>query len=410
MNPKRERRALRLRPATFAPILVGCGLLSQAASAASPPLVELKVEGKTYRGRVAALDSSSCWLMGRDGRLDRLEVKRIEAHQQASATFRGLSGVEMRDELRREFGGGFDVAATDHYVVCGPKGHTDGLAPIFEDVYRAAQRYFSVRGFTFKKPEFPLVAVIYPNRARFAERCRVDQVTEMAGLMGYYLPSSNRVSLFDPGETATSALDPDEGSELPAPFAPPSGTSLPWNREPKAFAKVGGMLSARSTLRDTIIHETTHQVAYNTGLHARLGETPRWVVEGFATMFEAPGVRDGSKNGGTAQRINRERYLRFGNYAKSRRASKSLKDFLAGDDMLPQSTLDFYGQAWALTFYLVETRPSEYARYLKKMADRDPLKGYSAEDRVNDFTAAFGGGIDGIEVDFLRYMERLNVE
>jgi hypothetical protein len=382
---------------------------TSAALGATPPLVELKVDGKTYRGKVAAVDSSACWLMGRDGRLDRLEVKRIESHQQVSTTFRSLTSIEIRDELKREFGGSHDVRASEHFVLCGPKGHLEGIVPLLEDVYRSAQRYFSVRGFPIKKPEFPLVAVIYPSRSSFSEQCRSDHVADMPGLMGYYLPQSNRVSLFDPGDSATSALEAPSIVEPSKVFAGAEPARLPWER-PREAAKFEG-LATRGTLRDTIVHETTHQVAYNTGLHPRLGETPRWVVEGLATLFEAPGVREGgSKSGPIAQRINRERYLRFGSFAKSRRPARSLRAFIGQDEMLQQATLDFYCQAWALTFYLVESRPADYARYLKRLSEHDPLKECTPKDRMKDFETSFSTEIDRVEVDFLRYMERLKVD
>lgn len=395
--------------ALLLPAILPWTIPATSALAATPPLVELKVDGKTYRGKVAALDSSACWLMGRDGRLDRLEVKRIESHQQVSATFRGLTSIEMRDELKREFGGSHDVRASEHFVLCGPKGHLDAVVPLLEDVYRSAQRYFSVRGFPFKKPEFPLVAVIYPSRSTFAEQCRSDHVADMPGLMGYYLPQSNRVSLFDPGESATSSLEAPSIVDPRHVFARAESSRLPWE-SPREAAKFEG-LAARGTLRDTIIHETTHQVAYNSGLHPRLGETPRWVVEGLATLFEAPGIRDGgSKSGPIAQRINRERYLRFGSYAKTRRPARSLRAFIGQDEMLQQATLDFYSQAWALTFYLVESRPADYARYLKKLSEHDPLKESTPKDRMKDFESSFSTEIERFEADFLRYMERLKVD
>src|SRR5262245_20690259 len=39
--------------------------------------------------------------------------------------------------------------------------------------------------------------------------------------------------------------------------------------------------STEAGLKDTMIHEATHQVAFNTGLHSRLGCNPKWVVEGL---------------------------------------------------------------------------------------------------------------------------------
>ena len=46
-----------------------------------------------------------------------------------------------------------------------------------------------------------------------------------------------------------------------------------------------------TTNADTIIHEAAHQTAFNTGVHTRCGDSPRWLVEGLGTMFEARKVR-----------------------------------------------------------------------------------------------------------------------
>src|SRR4029077_20859924 len=107
--------------------------------------------------------------------------------------------------------------------------------------------------------------------------------------------------------------------------------SDPSQRPPFAFeGPTWGTVEA--TLKDTMIHEATHQAAFNTGLHSRIGESPKWVVEGLATVYEAPGIRNsGSAN--VKSRINRERFLWFSDYSKSRRKAKSLESFLTGDDL-----------------------------------------------------------------------------
>jgi hypothetical protein len=107
--------------------------------------------------------------------------------------------------------------------------------------------YFAARGFAIREPEFPLVAVVFPDREKFAEYCRSEKVNPAAGLMGYYLQSSNRVALYDTASTGD--------------------------------------------LDGTIIHEAVHQVAFNLGLHRRIGDNPLWVVEGLATTFEPENFR-----------------------------------------------------------------------------------------------------------------------
>ena len=63
----------------------------------------------------------------------------------------------------------------------------------------------------------------------------------------------------------------------------------------KLMLVVGTVLAIPASLlaawapSDTIIHEATHQTAYNVGVHARFADQPRWLVEGLAMMFEAEG-------------------------------------------------------------------------------------------------------------------------
>ena len=50
------------------------------------------------------------------------------------------------------------------------------------------------------------------------------------------------------------------------------------------------MLSQRAAvpLVATIVHEATHQIAFNCGLQTRLSDIPLWLCEGMAVYFEAP--------------------------------------------------------------------------------------------------------------------------
>ena len=64
----------------------------------------------------------------------------------------------------------------------------------------------------------------------------------------------------------------------------------------------------------TIIHEATHQLAYNCGLHTR-SPTFRWVSEGLAVYFETP---DHPAPKGWHGNVNPERLARFRQYLPQR--------------------------------------------------------------------------------------------
>jgi hypothetical protein len=65
---------------------------------------------------------------------------------------------------------------------------------------------------------------------------------------------------------------------------------------------------------------------------------------------------------------------------------------------------DAYGEAWALSFFLIETRPRAYAEFLRTIAARDPLRAYSADDRVADFKNTISKELPLLEAEFLRFI------
>ncbi|RCS52772.1 DUF1570 domain-containing protein [Bremerella cremea] len=189
------------------------------------------------------------------------------------------------------------------------------------------------------------------------------------GVVGYYSPRTNRVALYD-----VTRGDPNH---------PLWGENLA-----------------------TIIHEATHQTAFNTGVHSRYSRQPKWLVEGLATMFEAPGVWDSRNHPQFRERLNQARMSEFLSYMKTQRQPNSLQEFIATDDAYRQRPSTAYGEGWALAFYLIETRPREFAQYMQTVANRPAGEPYTAEQRVEDFQNAFGADLNLLESYFLRYIQQ----
>ncbi|HMP08416.1 MAG TPA: DUF1570 domain-containing protein, partial [Lacipirellulaceae bacterium] len=211
--------------------------------------------------------------------------------------------------------------------------------------------YMSVRGFHIADPPTPLVAVVFPTRDEYVAYAAEQGTTLSDNTVGHYSQQSNRMFLYDMLEGR-------------------SGDDWAINAE-------------------TIIHEATHQTAYNVGIHNRFAEQPKWVVEGLASMFEAPGVWSSSSRRTLADRINAYRLGHF----RQRTADRSdqwIAALAASDRPFETATLDAYAEAWMLSFYLCETRPQEYSAYLARVAQRPLFSRYTPGERLADFTAAFG--------------------
>jgi hypothetical protein len=130
------------------------------------------------------------------------------------------------------------------------------------------------------------------------------------------------------------------------------------------------------------------------------------VVEGLATMFEAPGVYDSRHHTRREDRLNLARLADFRRVAPHHSA-ELLRSIVAGDELFRTNAGAAYAEAWALTFFLAETRSGKWARYVARTAAYPPFTEVSAERRLADFTAVFGDDWRMLEARFLRFMAGL---
>ncbi len=308
-------------------------------------------------------------LLGRDGRLWDFDPDSARDFRKSAPRFQSFTVGEIREQLQRELGQTFEITATGHYLVAHPRGQRDLWGQRFEDLYRTFWHYFKARGFNLSQPEFPLVAVVFPDQGGFLRYAAADDNVPRQGLLGYYSPVSNRIALYD----VTHGSSGDD-----------------W-----------------STNAATIIHEATHQTAFNCGVHGRFSYTPRWVGEGLGTLFEAPGVWNWRSQSAARERVNREQLAAFRASLKTRRG-ESLPEMIASDRLFQTSTQAAYAQAWAFTYYLVETQGKKYADFLAKTAARPAFEPYGPAERTADFTSVFGDHWAMIEAHFLRFIAALD--
>lgn len=371
-----------LSPGPLAPILLVAAIVtlpvegrlggSASQCLANEWTVGLDLNGRRLEGMPVAYTQQEVLLLGRDGYLWDFSPDQAKNFGKVSDGFRPLSQGELRAQLLREFGRGFEVSGTGHYLVVHPAGQRDRWAQRFEDLYRSFVHYFSVRGFRPQQPLFPLVAVVFPSQADFQRYAlKTDNVRVASGVLGYYSPTTNRVLLFDSTGGQSGAADEQ------------------WFNN-----------------ADTIIHEATHQTAFNTGIHTRFAPQPRWLAEGLATMFEAPGVWNSTIHRNLEDRINRGRLESFRRYLE-RRPADALPLMISGDRAFQRDPQGAYADAWALNFFLSETRPRKYCDYLAKVAARPPQQAYTGSQRLADFTDTFGTNLPMLDAHLLRMIGEL---
>lgn len=354
--------------ARVATALVVCLLAATSVLFAAEPArwtLSMKVDGRHLEGTPLSWDDNNVFLLGREGRLYDFKPSAAKDSRKSSPNFTGYSAAEMRDRLTKELGKSFEVTHTGHYLVAHPRGQKKDWAPRFEEMYRQFVHYFTIRGFALKEPEFPLVAIIWPTQEDFLRYAAAEGSNMGPGYLGYYSARSNRVTLFD--------------------------------------QQSGGASSANI---DTVIHEVTHQTAYNTGVHRRFAATPRWLVEGLGTMFEPQGVWNARKFPKLEDRINRGRLGDF-QARRAKRPAGLIAELISSDRLFETDPSTAYAEAWAFSFYLGEKVQRKYADYLALTAKRPIFRDYPAAERLKDFTSIFGTDIKLIETQYLRYMDEL---
>jgi hypothetical protein len=405
--PDRGRIAVRLAAAILSILVAGEATCAESKSR----LIEVKDEFQTYTGKVIAKDSERCFLMDEFGALTTHHISRLTSFRIVGDSFHRVSPSEFRKQLLTEFRSGYDIHVSAHYVVVGKKGKAKAYATLFEEIYRQVDSFYSIRGFETSEPEFTMVAIVLNTVDEFKEYCGRDQMLWSEDLRGYYSLKSNRVVLYDsPAKLNAGNESPVDGKTSASLTAYDALKTDELTLENPAThqATLAAMLNGvAGETADTIVHETTHQVGYNIGIHSRIGETPTWVIEGLATVLEAPGIRvRGSSD--AAARINTDRLNWFSSEYESRRQPGDLARMVAGDEVFRNQALDAYSSAWAFTYFMTENpaRARSYVRYLRILGDRDPLQHYTAEERLKDFQSAFGD-VSKVEMDFLRSIDRL---
>ena len=347
------------------------GSLSWPASAASAPtggMVEVTLQGRKVEGAAIGGVGQELRLLGRDGRLWQFDPDEVQRLTKLSTHFRPYSLSEFRTALLRELGGDYEVSGTSHYLVAHPRGQRDRWAERFEDLYHSFVSYFSVRGCQPATPPFPLVGIVWKSHDDFARYASPGGSTPN-GLAGYYDLNSNRLNIYDMGGRSDSAN---------------------WRQNAAV-----------------LIHEATHQTAFNTGIHSRYSRPPLWLAEGLAMLFEAPGIHDSHNYTRLADRVNRDRLRVFRQTLAPRHRPELPASLVASDELFGINPSAAYAEAWALSFFLIETQPRQYIQYLKLTASRPPFQQYTPARRTADFTALFGGDWRMLEARFLRFMAGL---
>ena len=381
----------RMMPGKTRSLLLVVGLcLGYTGSAAGMDHVTLRRNGKEVHvdGRVMVTDTDGgVLLLARDGVIWAVPSEELVEHTTDDVPFTSFSPKEISRRMLAKLPAGFDVHATAHYLIFHDtsQDYAQWCGALFERLYRAFTNYWIRKGLKLFEPEFPLVAIVFADKASYMKHSRPEAGDAAEFIVGYFSPNTNRMTMFD--LTGLESL-----------------RSYYSGRR----AKISVILAQPEAQRtvSTIVHEATHQIAFNCGLQTRYSDCPVWFSEGIAVYFETPDLRS-TKGWRRFGEVNRSRLMQFYQYAQNR-PDDSLQTLIADDRRFhdPKQGLDAYAEAWALTYYLIRQHPQKYIAYVKMLSEKKPLLKDGPEGRLEQFRQIFGD-MQQLDAGFLRYMARV---
>lgn len=353
----------------------------------------LKRDGKTLRldGRsMIVAQDGSCMFQTRDGVIWLAKSDEVAERSSDDASFEAYTSKELAGRLLAELPAGFDVYYTANYVICHntSRGYALWCGSLLERLHRAFTNFWSRKGFELKEPEFPLVACVFADKGSYGRFALPELGEAVNSVVAYYSLRTNRITMHD--------LSGIESGGVP---------SVRMN----SAVQINRILSRPSSapMVATIVHEATHQIAFNCGLHQRYSDCPTWFSEGIAMYFETPDLSS-SRGWRSIGQINQLRLQQFREYWQ-RRPPNSLQMLVTDDGRLRDTAtaIDAYAEAWAMTYFLLEQRPKEYVQYLQTLSQKSPQFWDTPEVRWKDFRGAFGPDLNRLEADFQRFLAKL---
>lgn len=370
------------------------GAEGRVAGGTEQPLQRVRFKDRddeqTVEGRVLVQATDGGLLLeDRGGRLWSITPDRLLERSSDGDTFTPLSAEQTAQRLIEEadragIPGEFVSHQTGHYVLVTNTDVTYArwVGGLLERLQRALRTFWKARDLALHDPEFPLPVLILAQREQFGQMAVFDRTPGSAQGHGYYFVTANRTVLYD--------LTRDNGA---APAGSLSDIQARVQRSPASVA--------------TVVHEATHQIAFNCGLHRRYADNPVWLTEGMAMYFETPDLQNRS-GWQTIGRVNRSRLQQFQEFVRSDRKPDSLSTLVRDNQRFAdvEQAVAAYAEAWALTHFLIRQRSRFYNEFVHRTAQKPLLKFDTPDQRLRDFTDAFGS-VEELDRDFLSFVRRL---
>ncbi len=334
----------------------------KSTAPAGPPVVEtVHLRGIVTGIPVARFDEET-WTLQSDGALVKIERAQIVSEALVQRPFNDTTNALRAAALKLEFGDSFDVQAAEPYIFVHSKGVSQRWDERFAQLRTAMLQFCRTRGLNTQEMIFPLVVVIFKNEDEFYQYGRTHEIPLPPECRGIYSQTSNRILLYEE--------------------------------------------STKQETLDTIFHEAAHQLAYNIGLHQRCADTPLWLSEGVATLFEAPAYAQPNATNSTPWPPFRQATWRELLKDPSKVAN-SVNSLVESNKLFKSDPDTAYAIAWGMTHYLSNKHSRKFNEYLQQTSKLAPFVEIDSKERSKEFKQFFGSDIGRLSRELQSHIESL---
>ena len=311
---------------------------------------------------------------------------------------------------------GMKFKMSPHYILCydTPDNKAQERLDLLERVYDTFLMFFAFKGRVLEPPAQRMMVALFNDHKQYLDySTRIDP--DLKSAAGYWSPENNVAVFFAQGTyPALKRLkDLSETLEKDKKEAERMGIR---NRADLVRTADTIQLLILVTIEnedlEVVTHEATHQIAGNSGLFPRQVHIPRFVQEGMAAFFESP--NDASWSGvGAINKTRLEYYRALADRFNDREHSNI--DFVVSDQIYSRaashgSILHAYGQAWALTHFLMDKHFDKLQDFWRNLARLPADMVICEDDVVRCFDAAFGKERTRLDMEWRRHMDSLKTD
>ncbi len=300
---------------------------------------------------------------------------------------------------------------SSHYVLLhdtsdakvGRKTRSQKRIELLEAVYESYFMKFALDGVVLEPPKEHMMVLLFADESNF-QRYSAQLDPDLRLTSGFWSPKDNIGVFYDQGTTRSMKLLASMAEDMQKSKLKLRGTAM--SQDMAHLANSFELLlkvSREESDIEVVSHEATHQLAGNTGILPRGKVGARWAHEGLASYFETPA---GAGWGGIGA-VNQTRLADY--RIISRDPNRKRLELIVSDQLFYVArdlgeAVEAYGQAWALTYFLMETRFDKLLSYYQKCSafedEESPVR------RVSAFVEVFGD-LRILEEEFHTFMRTL---